>query len=76
MEYIVSPLEAELLENELQHLEMIVLLISHNVYVLVQIIFGESPFSSTEVLCHVDGSTVAPEQEFPVQTVGSKVAPY
>ena len=76
MENVIRPLETELSENELQHLEMVVLLIADNINVAVKLVFGESPLGSSEVLGHIHRSSVAPEQEFSVKPVRGKVTPY
>ena len=47
---LVGPAEAEFLEYELEDLEMIILLVAHHIDVRVKFIFGETPFSSAEIL--------------------------
>ena len=75
MEYVVSPLESEFGEDQLEYLEMVVLLVSHDIDVRIEGILAESLLGSTEVLGDVNGSTVRALDNLPVQTVGSEVAP-
>ena len=76
MVYAVRPGKAELLQYELQHLEMIVLLISHDIDMLVKAVFLKPLLCSTEILGDIYGCPVAPEEQLPVESVGSEVAPY
>ena len=55
---------------------MIVLLIAHDIDELVQPVLLEALFGGTEVLGHIYGSAVAPQEKFPVESVGSKVTPH
>ena len=50
----IAPVKAQFLENKLEHLEMIVLLVAHHIYFLIQLVFLETLFCSSKVLGHVD----------------------
>ena len=75
MEYVVGPFESKLLKDELKYLEMIVLLVAHNVDVGVEMVLRETPFGCAEILRDVDGGAVGTDKKLPVQTVGREVAP-
>ena len=72
----LCPIESQLAEDKLKHLEMVVLLISNDIYMLVKTILCETLFCSTKVLGHVDRSTVATKKKLSVKPVSSKIAPY
>ena len=72
----VGPFEAELAQDELKHGEMVVLLVAHHIDMRVQMILGEAPLGSAEVLRDIDRSAVGTEHELAVQAVGSEVAPH
>ena len=69
------PVESELGEHELQHLEMIILLITHNINVGIEIILCKTALGSAQILGHIDGGAVRTQQELTVEAVGSQVAP-
>ena len=72
----VGPGEAQLAEDEFEHLEVIVLLVAHHVDDLVEVILVVALLGRTQVLGHVDRSAVLAEQQFLVQAVCSQVAPH
>ena len=72
---IVRPSKAQLLQDELQDLEMIILFVSHDVDVRVEVIFLETFLRSAQVLRNVDRSAIGADEKFPVQAIGSQVAP-
>ena len=71
----VCPIKAELAENELENLEMVVLLVSYDIDVLIKAILCETLLRCTEVLSHVYRCTVTTEKELAVETVCCKVTP-
>ena len=74
---VVAPLGiAELLQHELQHLEVVVLLVTHHIYHIVELILLEAAQGSTQVLCHIDRGAVATQQQLLVQSVSLEVNPY
>ena len=76
MEYLIRPVEPELFENQLEHLEMVILLIAHHIYVRIQLVFRESAFCGTEILGNIHRCTIGAEKQFAVKSVGGKVTPY
>ena len=76
MIYLVGPDETELLEYELENLEMVILLVSNDIYVRIKAVFGESPFSGAEVLGDIYRCSVRAENQLAVESVCRKVAPY
>ena len=46
----VGPLETKFLEYELEDGEMVVLLVAHHIYMGVQMVLGETPLGSSEIL--------------------------
>ncbi len=71
-----SPLEAQLVQQYAQHLEVVVLLVAHHVYHLVDGIVLEAEFGGAYVLRHVDRRAVGAEQQFLVQPVCAEVRPH
>ena len=55
---------------------MVVLLVSYHIDHFVDRIVVETQFGSSDILCHVDGSSVGTEQQFLVQAVFGQVCPY
>ena len=72
----LAPFESETVEEERENLEVIVLLISHHIYHLVDGKVAETELSSTDVLGHVDRSAVGAEEEFFIQTFFGEIRPY
>ena len=70
-----SPRETELVEQERKHLEVVVLLITHNIYHLVYRVVAETQLCSTDILCHVYRCAVAAQQQFFVKSVVREVGP-
>ncbi len=71
----VGPGETQLTEDELQHLEMIVLLVAHHVDHLVETVFVVTLLGGTQVLRHIDRRAVAAQQQLLVEAVACQVAP-
>ena len=67
---------AQFLEHQFQHLEVVVLLVAHDVDHVVELIVLEAAESRAEVLRHVDRRAVAAQQQFLVQSVGREVDPH
>ncbi len=59
---VLAPLEAQTVEQDGEHLEVIVLLIAHHVDHLVDGIVTETKLGRTDVLRHVDRSSVGTKQ--------------
>ena len=55
---------------------MVVLLVSDDVHVGIEVELGKTPFRRPEVLGDIDGSTVGAQQELAVETVSREVAPH
>ena len=54
----LTPLEAQTVQQNAKHLEVVVLLIAYDIDHLVYGIVLEAHLGSTDILCHIDGSTV------------------
>ena len=76
MSQFLTPLEAQTVEQDREHLEVVVLLIAHHVDHLVDGIVLEAHFGSTDILCHIDGGAVRAQQQLLVETLVSEVGPY
>ena len=76
VDQVLAPLESQLVEQEREHLEVIVLLIAHHIYHLVDGIVLIAQLSGANVLSHVDAGTVATQQQLVVQAIGSEVGPH
>ena len=72
----LAPLKAQTVEQDGQHLEVIVLLVAHHVDHLVDGIVGETLFGRTDVLRHVDRRTVSTEQQLVVEAFAREVGPH
>ena len=57
-------------------MEVVVLFVTYHVNHFVYGVVAEPQFGCTDILCHVDGSTVGTEQQFLVQSFRSQVCPY
>ena len=75
MNEVLAPLESEFVEENRQHLEVVVLLVAHNIDHLVDWEVLETELSSTDVLSHINRSAVAAEEEFLVQSLSLEVSP-
>ena len=75
MEYVVGPSESQLLEDQFQHLEVVVLLVADHIDVRVKVIFSETPFGRSQILGDVNRRSVRTDEQFPVKSVGREVAP-
>ena len=73
---LVGPVESQLGEDELEHFEVIVLLVTHHIDELVGVELIVAQERGAEVLGHIDGGAVAAEQQFLVEAVGGEVAPH
>ena len=72
---VFTPLEAELVEEQCEHLEVVVLLITNDIDHLVDRIVLVAKFCCTDVLSHIDRCAIATEQELVVEAVCSEVSP-
>ncbi len=66
---------AQFLEDELQHLKVVVLLVAHDINHVVELVILEPAVGRAEVLRHIDRGAVAAQEQFLVQPVGRKVDP-
>ena len=76
MHQTLSPLKTQFIEQDRKYLEVIILLITHNVNHLVNRIISETKFGRTNILCHVDRGSVTTKKQFVIQSFGSQVRPY
>ena len=76
MVYLVGPVEAELLQNQLEHLEVVVLLVTDHIDMGVEAVFLEPLLSGAEILGDIDRSSVGAKQQLAVEAVGGQVAPH
>ena len=73
---VLAPVEAELVEQDREHLEVVVLLVAHHVDHLVDGVVLEAQLGGTDILCHVYRCAVATEQELMVEALTGEVGPY
>ena len=73
---ILAPLEAQTVQEDGKHLEVVVLLVPDDVDHLVDGEVVEAHLGRTDVLRHVDRRTVLSQQELLVQPLFGKVGPY
>ncbi len=71
-----GPCETELLQDDEQHLEVVVLFVAHHIDELLQCReFFEAPDRCTNVLCHVEAGAIATQQNLLVQALFGVVDP-
>ena len=71
----LSPLETETIEQEREHLEVVVLLVADDIDHFVDGIVAETEFGGTDVLGHVDRSSVRTEEELLIESVLREIGP-
>ena len=71
-----TPFKTQFIQQDGQYLEMVVLFVSYHINHFIDRIVSETQFGSSDILCHVDGSSVGTEQQFLVQAVFGQVCPY
>ena len=72
---LVRPGKSQFLQDELEDLEVVVLLVAHDIHVGIQVVFGKPALGRAQVLGDIDRGTVAAEDELAVQAVAREVAP-
>ena len=72
----LAPLESQTIEQDREHLEVIVLLVAHHIDHLIDGEILETHLSRSDVLSHINASSIATKQEFLVQTLVGEVGPY
>ena len=73
---VLTPFEAQLVQEDGEHLEVVVLLVAHNVDHLVDGVVLKPELCSTDVLCHVHAGAVGAKQQFFVKAFVGQVGPY
>ena len=76
MHQALTPLKAQTVEQDGQHLEVVVLFVTHYIDHFVDGIVRETLFGSTDILSHVDRRTVGTEQQLVVEAFACQVGPY
>jgi hypothetical protein len=72
----LAPLEAQTVEQDTEHLEVIVLLVAHHIYHLIDREVLETELGCAYVLSHIHRGAVRTKQEFLVQSFCSQVSPH
>ena len=75
MNKFLSPLETKPVEQDGEHLEVVVLLVAHDIYHLVNGEIGETHLGGAYILGHVNAGSVGTEQQFLVETFVCEVGP-
>ena len=73
---IFSPLKAELVEEDREHLEVVILLITNDIYHLIDRVILETELCSADILSHIDRCAIGTEKQFLVKTFLGEVSPY
>ena len=76
MYQVLAPAEAETVEQQREHLEMVVLFVAHHINHLVNGIVVEAHLSRADVLRHIDAGAIAAQQQFLVQPRIGEVGPH
>ena len=76
MSQILAPFESKTVEEEGKHLEMIILLIPHHIYHLIDRIILIAELGGAYILSHIYGCAVGTEKKLMVESVVCKVGPY
>ena len=72
----LAPLESETVEQDGEHLEVVVLLVAYHIDHLVDGIVLEAHLGGADVLGHIDRGTVGAEQQLLVESLVGEVSPY
>ena len=75
MNQFFSEWEAKAIQENREHLEVILLLITHHIDHFVYRIVLKTQFGGTDILGHIDGRAIGAEQQFLIQTVLGKIRP-
>ena len=69
VDQLLAPAEAQTVEQQREHLEVIVLLVAHDIYHLVDRIVSEAHLCGADVLRHIHARAVAAQQKLLVEAV-------
>ena len=75
MDQILSPLEAEAVQQNGQHLEMVILFIAYHINHLVDRIILKTQFGCSDILGHIDGCTILTKQKFFIKSLIGQIGP-
>ncbi len=75
MHEVLAPLEAEAVEDNRQHLEVVVLLVAHHVNHLIDGIVVEAHLGRTDVLRHINRGAVGADEQLLVEALAGEVGP-
>ena len=76
MNQLFAPLEAEAVEEDREHLEVIVLLVAHHIDHLVDGKVGEAHLGGANILGHIYAGAVRAQQQLLVEALVGEVGPY
>ena len=76
MHQTLAKSEAQFIQQDGEHLEVVVLLIAHHIDHLVDGVVVETQLRRTNILGHIDRGTILTEQQLLVQTIFRQVSPY
>ena len=76
MYQVLAPFKAQLIEQYREHLEVVVLFVTNDIYHLVDRVVLETQFCCSDILCHIYRSTIRTQQQFLVETLACEVCPY
>ena len=72
----LAPLETEFVQQDREYLEVVVLLVAHDVDHLVDGEVGKAKFGGADILSHIDGSAIGTEKQFVVESLTGEVGPH
>ena len=73
---VFAPFETEAVEEDREHLEVVVLLVAYDINHLVDGIVDVAELGGADILSHIHRSAVGAEQEFVVETGIGKICPH
>ena len=76
MYQVLAPFEAQLVEEDREHLEVVVLLIAYYVYHLVDRVVLKAQLCCSDVLGHIYRCAVRTQQEFFIKAFTCEISPY
>ena len=76
MYQVLTPLEAQFIQQDREHLEVVVLLVAHHVDHLIDGEILEAQLGCTDVLRHIYAGTIGTEQQLLIQALLGQVGPY
>ena len=73
---VVTPLEAQSHQNTFEHVEVVILFITHDIDQFLRMVLVITQLSGSQVLSHINGCAVTTQQQLLVESLIAEVAPH